>query len=51
MTAISYAERPVASRTPALFGRVMALLAVTVGFATLGVWSAPVCILAPGEAG
>jgi FtsH-binding integral membrane protein len=40
MTAIGYAERPVASRTPALFGRVMALVAVTVGFATLGVWLA-----------
>ena len=40
MTAISHAERPVASSTPALFGRVMALVAVTVGFATLGVWLA-----------
>lgn len=40
MTATGYAERPLASRTPALFGRVMALVAVTVGFATLGVWLA-----------
>ena len=28
------------ARTPALFGRVMALVALTVGFATLGVWLA-----------
>ncbi|HEY1567196.1 MAG TPA: Bax inhibitor-1 family protein [Solirubrobacteraceae bacterium] len=28
------------SRAPALFGRVMALVAATVGFATLGVWAA-----------
>lgn len=41
MTAIGHAERPVAaSASPALFGRVMALVAVTVGFATLGVWVA-----------
>ena len=41
MTATGYAERSsVVSRTPALFGRVMALVAVTVGFATLGVWVA-----------
>lgn len=40
MTAIRYAERPAVSSTPALFGRVMALVAVTVGFATLGVWLA-----------
>src|SRR5450755_575355 len=40
MTATGYAERSLASRTPALFGRVMALVAVTVGFATLGVWLA-----------
>jgi modulator of FtsH protease len=40
MTATGYAERPVASRTPALFGRVMGLVALTVGFATFGVWIA-----------
>lgn len=41
MTAIGHAERPVAaSGTPALFGRVMGLVALTVGFATLGVWVA-----------
>jgi uncharacterized protein len=41
VTAIGHAERPVAaSASPALFGRVMALVAVTVGFATLGVWVA-----------
>jgi uncharacterized protein len=41
MTAIGHAERPVAaSSTPALFGRVMGLVALTVGFATLGVWVA-----------
>jgi uncharacterized protein len=40
MTAAGYAERPVASRTPALFGRVMGLVALTVGFATFGVWIA-----------
>jgi FtsH-binding integral membrane protein len=38
MSAVGYAERPAAARTPALFGRVMALVALTVGFATLGVW-------------
>jgi len=38
MSASAYAERPVASSTPALFGRVMGLVAVTVGFATFGVW-------------
>jgi modulator of FtsH protease len=38
MSAAGYAEpRPRAS-TPALFGQVMALVAVTVGFATLGVY-------------
>src|SRR5947209_76054 len=40
MAATGYAERPIEARTPALFGRVMALVAVTVGFATLGVWIA-----------
>jgi FtsH-binding integral membrane protein len=41
MSATGYADRSaVVSRTPALFGRVMALVAVTVGFATLGVWVA-----------
>jgi FtsH-binding integral membrane protein len=41
MTATGHAERVlVASRAPALFGRVMALVAATVGFATLGVWVA-----------
>lgn len=39
MTATGHIERSVAvSKVPALFGRVMALVAVTVGFATLGVW-------------
>lgn len=39
MTATGHIERSAAvSRVPALFGRVMALVAVTVGFATLGVW-------------
>src|SRR3954451_19705660 len=40
MTAAGYAEQPVAAKAPALFGRVMALVALTVGFATLGVWAA-----------
>jgi uncharacterized protein len=41
MTATGYADRSVAaSGTPALFGRVMALVAATVAFATLGVWLA-----------
>ena len=40
MTAVGYADHPAAARTPALFGRVMALVALTVGFATLGVWVA-----------
>jgi FtsH-binding integral membrane protein len=38
MSTVGYAERPAAASTPALFGRVMALVALTVGFATLGVW-------------
>src|SRR5438477_3140684 len=40
MTTVGYAEQPVAAKTPALFGRVMGLVALTVGFATLGVWAA-----------
>jgi modulator of FtsH protease len=41
MTATGHLERSmVASNAPALFGRVMALVAATVGFATLGVWLA-----------
>ena len=40
MTVTGYAERSLTSRTPALFGRVMGLVALTVGFATLGVWLA-----------
>src|SRR3954470_10566371 len=40
MSAATYAGHPAAARTPALFGRVMALVAVTVGFATLGVYVA-----------
>jgi len=40
MSALGYAEGPAARSTPALFGRVMGLVAVTVGFATLGVFIA-----------
>ena len=40
MTTSSYADRPAASSTAGLFGRVMALVALTVGFATLGVFIA-----------
>ena len=40
MSAVGYAESSAAARTPALFGRVMALVALTVGCATLGVWVA-----------
>jgi modulator of FtsH protease len=40
MSASSYAERARATNTPALFGRVMGLVALTVGAATLGVWVA-----------
>jgi FtsH-binding integral membrane protein len=36
----SYADRAPASSTAGLFGRVMGLVALTVGFATLGVWIA-----------
>jgi modulator of FtsH protease len=38
MSSVGYAAPLPASRTPALFGRVMALVALTVGFATLGVY-------------
>ena len=38
MAASGYAQPVSASRTPALFGRVMGLVAVTTGFATLGVY-------------
>jgi modulator of FtsH protease len=40
MTAVGYSERATAAGRPALFGRVMALVALTVGCATLGVWVA-----------
>jgi FtsH-binding integral membrane protein len=41
MSTADYAARPTTTAgTPALFGRVMALVAVTVGFATLGVFIA-----------
>ncbi len=40
MSVAAHAGRSAAARTPALFGRVMALVALTVGFATLGVWVA-----------
>jgi FtsH-binding integral membrane protein len=40
VSAIGYAERPAVERVPGLFGRVMGLVALTVGFATLGVWMA-----------
>lgn len=39
MTAVPYTESPAGVRTPALFGRVMALVALTVACATLGVWA------------
>ncbi len=38
MSTVGYTESLPAARTPALFGRVMALVALTVGFATLGVY-------------
>jgi len=38
MSSVGYAARLPASRTQTLFGRVMALVALTVGFATLGVY-------------
>ncbi|MFL5780784.1 MAG: Bax inhibitor-1 family protein [Thermoleophilaceae bacterium] len=40
MSAIGYAERPAAVPVPGLFGRVMGLVALTVGFASLGAWMA-----------
>ena len=41
MSAVGYTERSaVAARAPGLFGRVMALVALTVAVATLGVWVA-----------
>src|SRR3954468_11921624 len=40
VTVAGYTEQASAARTPALFGRVMGLVALTVGFATLGVWVA-----------
>jgi len=40
MGAAPYAERAPVSSTPALFGKVMWLVALTVGFATLGVYAA-----------
>ena len=40
MSALGYAERPEARSTSALFGRVMGLVALTIGFATLGVFIA-----------
>jgi uncharacterized protein len=40
MSATAYADRRAAARTPTLFGRVMGLVALTVGAATLGVFVA-----------
>jgi FtsH-binding integral membrane protein len=40
VSATAYAGRTASARGAGLFGRVMALVAVTVGFATLGVWIA-----------
>jgi modulator of FtsH protease len=40
MSSAGYAAEPAAARTPTLFGRVMGLVALTVGFATLGVFLA-----------
>jgi FtsH-binding integral membrane protein len=40
MSVTGYPQRVTAAETPGLFGRVMGLVAVTVGFATLGVWIA-----------
>jgi modulator of FtsH protease len=40
MSATAYGEPRAAARTPGLFGRVMGLVALTVAFATLGVWVA-----------
>jgi uncharacterized protein len=38
MSVAGYPSRATAAETPGLFGRVMGLVALTVGFATLGVW-------------
>ena len=40
MSTYGYSVRPAATHAPGLFGRVMGLVAVTVGFATLGVYIA-----------
>jgi FtsH-binding integral membrane protein len=40
MSTYGYPVRPAAAHAPGLFGRVMGLVALTVGFATLGVWIA-----------
>jgi modulator of FtsH protease len=40
MSTSSYADRPAGARTAGLFGQVMGLVALTVGFATLGVFVA-----------
>src|SRR3954452_19770292 len=40
MGALGYADQQATVRTPGLFGQVMGLVAVTVGFATLGVYIA-----------
>lgn len=40
MSSVGYAERAPAAPVPALFGRVMGLVALTVAAATLGVWVA-----------
>ena len=40
MSTLGYTVRPATVRSPGLFGRVMGLVAVTVGFATFGVWIA-----------
>ncbi len=40
MSSIAYGGRTASSRTAGLFGQVMGLVALTVGFATLGVWAA-----------
>lgn len=40
MSSLAYADRSASARTQTLFGQVMGLVALTVGFATLGVWAA-----------
>ncbi len=40
MSSLAYADRSASGRTATLFGQVMGLVAVTVGFATFGVWAA-----------